>query len=400
MAQIIRITPEEELQAIHKETFINNVSSVTKVSDNSVLSGIIAGNAKTARKALKDIALSVSALFPDSATGVTLDQVASNIGISARLGAGQSSTYLRIIADPGTIYTQGTHTFTGSHGVVFDLDVASVTIGSKGYGYAKIRSQNTGLITNINPYTVTEVLPIPSGHTGTLNEYGAQYGRDAESDALFRKRIKEGPNVLAQKTLSYLEQAFITINSDVLRIVYEGVSLDGKVVLAIATQNGIDLTINELSTLLGSASGYFSITELAPIGTEAYGVVLKNIEYQGVDVDFRVELHDAGLLDDTVKEIQQKFGKLVDFRFWDSSVDKVEWEDLLNAVKTHPNVKYVPDVHFNPSSDVIISRNKLPRFQGFILRDLTGGILTNQSGTLDPIFYPSDENISLGVTVL
>jgi len=400
MGQIVRITPEEELQAIHKETFINNVPSVTKVSDNSVLSGIIAGNAKTGRKALKDIALAVSQIFPDTATGISLDQVAANIGVAARLGASQSSTFIRIIADNGTVYTQGVHTFTGNHGIVFDLDDASVTVGTKGYAYAKVRSQNTGLITNVNPYTITSSTPEPIGHIGIINEYAADYGRDAESDALLRKRIKEGPNVLAQKTLAYLEQAFITINSDILRVIYEGVGTDGKVILAIATQNGIDLTSNELSTLLADGSKYFAITELSPIGTEAFGVDIKNIEYQGVDVDFRVELYDVGQLDQTVKDIQQKFGKLVDFRFWDSSVDKVEWEDLLLAVKTHPNVKYVPDIQFNPSADVIIDKNKLPRFRGFVLRDLTGSILTNQAGTIDPVFYPNAEEVSLGVTVL
>jgi hypothetical protein len=399
---IIRLTTEAELQSVQKETIINKSTKITKVSDNSVLSGMAAGNAKVAKKAIKDIALAVSHLFPDSASGVTLDQVADNHGIAGRLGASQSSTYIRLIADNGTTYIQGTHTFKGASGVLFDLDEASVAVGTKGYIYAKVRSQATGQITNVNPYIINTVTPAPSGHVGVINEYAATGGRDIESDELFRRRIKEGQAQLSQKTLAYLEQAFMTINSDVLRIIFEGIDQSGKVVLAIVTQNGIDLTVNELATLLDQGSEYFALTEMLPVGNppEATAVILKNVEYQNIDLDFRWSLFDSGLLDATVKEIQVQFAKYVDFRFWDSSTDRVEWDDLLGIIKNTDNVKYVPDTLFTPSTDIIVDRNKLPRFRGFIARDLDGAVLVNQAGTIDPTFYPAEVNGSLAESVL
>lgn len=399
---IIRLTTESELQSIQKETMINKSTKITKVSDNSVLSGIAAANAKVAKKAIKDIALAVSHLFPDSASGVTLDQVANNHGIASRLGAGQSSTYIRIIADNGTIYTQGTHTFNGANGVTFDLDDASVTVGTKGYIYAKVRSQLTGAITNVDPYTVNIVNPEPSGHIGVINEFAASNGRDSESDELFRRRIKEGQVQLSQKTLAMLEQAFISINSDVLRVIFEGIDQSGKVILSIVTQNGIDLTVNELAILLDQGKEYFALTEMLPIGNppEATAIILKNIEYQTIDLDFRWSLFDNGLLDQTVIDIQVQFAKYVDFRFWDSSKDQVDWDTLIAIIKNTDNVKYVPDNFFTPNSDIIVDRNKLPRFRGFIARDLDGNIQVNQSGTIDPTFYPNDVNGSLEASVL
>jgi hypothetical protein len=399
---IVRLTSESELQSIQKETIINKTTKVTKISDNSVLSGIAAGNAKIGKKALKDIALAVSHLFPDTATGISLDQVADDHGISPRLGASQSSTYVRIIGDFGTIYTQGVHTFSGSNGVIFDLDEASVTIGSKGYIYAKVRSQSTGAITNVNPYIINTVNPTPSGHVGVINEYAATGGRDVEDDPTFRKRIKEGMNVLSQDTLAYLTQVFIKYNPDVLRVVFEGINQSGKVILGILTQNGIDLTANELQTLLEDTQEYYCLTEMSPIGypPESTAIELKNVEYYNIDIDFRVDLFDASILDETAIDIQIKFSKYVDFRFWNSATDKVEWDTLLGIVKNTDNVKYVPDTHFSPSVDIIIPNNEFPRFRGFIVRNLDGDILVNQSGTIDPVFYPNEIEESLQESVL
>lgn len=400
----IRLTSEVELQSIQKETIINRTTKVTKVSDNSVLAGVAAGNAKIAKKALKDIALAVSYLFPDSASGTALDQVADNHGIAGRLGSTQSSTYIRIIADPGTVYTQATHTFSGSNGIQFDLDDATVTIGSKGYEYAKVRSQTTGSNTNVDPYTINVVTPTPVGHIGCLNEYVATGGRDTESDQAFRKRIKEGQNLLSQRTLDYLSQAFIRVNPDILSVNFEGIDQSGKVVLAVVTQNGMDLTANELTTLLSGTQNYYALTELAPIGNppEATAIVLKNVEYEPIDLDFRWELFDLAKLTDTVKQVQIQLSKYVDFRFWSAATNRnrVEWDDILEIVKNVSNVKYVPDNFFNPNSDINIPANKLPRFRGFVARDLSGSVLVNQAGTIDPVFYPNEVNGSLVASVL
>lgn len=396
---MIRQTTETELEALHIETFINTTNKVTKVTDHSVMRGLIRGNVRTAKKALKDIMLAVSRLFPDLAYGTTLDQVADDRGIAPRFAAAQSSTFVRLVADPGTTYTQGVHTISDNKGNVFDLQ-GNLTIGSKGYGYVKVRSQQSGASVNVDPYTLINVTPEPSGHIGALNEYAATGGRDAEDDDTLRQRIKEGPDLLARGTLSYLAQAFMKINPNVLRVIYEGTNAQGKVVLGILTVNGIDLTTGELQTLLEQGGQYLSITELAPIGTQSYGVVLKNAEYYYIDVSMRLELFVGADFDAVAKDIQQKFAKYVDFRFWNSSVDRIDWISLIDIVRSTPDVKYVPDNHFVPNTTIRIPANQFPRFRGFVVSDLSGNIQVNQSGTIDPIFYPAEVDQSLTATVL
>lgn len=399
-SQILRLFTEKELEALHTETFFNESNSkVTKVSDHSVIKGLIRGNVRTAKKAIKDQALALSRLFIDTASGSSLDQVAQDHGIAPRFTAAQSSTYVRLIGEPGTIYQIGVNTLSDNKGNSFDLE-EDITIGSKGYEYVKVRSQQAGTFTNSDPYTIVNISPAPVGHAGVINEYAATGGRDAEDDDVFRQRIKEGPDILARGTLSYLTQAFMKVNSNVLRVIYEGCDQNGKVRLAILTVNGIDLTEDELGLILEQAGQYFSLTELAPIGTNSYGVQLKNAEYYYIDVDIRMELFVGANFTDVVKEIQQKFSKYVDFRFWNSYVDKVEWDDLLTIVKGVEGVRHVSDSYFSPRVDITIPANKFPRFRGFIARDLQGSIITNQSGTIDPIFYPNEVDESFQQTVL
>lgn len=398
MTKIARLTSENELQAVHAEVLINSTSLVTKISDNSVVAGMIAGNAKTGKKALKDIALAITHLFPDDASGIALDQVASDHGVAARLGSASSTTYVRLIADNGTIYLQGTHTVKGRQGIVFDLE-ENITIGTKGYGYVKVRSQTSGDITNVDAYTISTVTPVPSGHIGIVNEYGATGGRDSESDERLRQRIKEGPNILARSTIDYLTQAFITLDSDILRVTFEGISSAGKVVIGIITESGITLTQNELDILLTGIGPYLSLTEINPIGTQSYGVELKNIEYQPIDIEFRVELVDVGAVDAVAIDIQVGLAKYVDHRFWDPT-SSVEWTKLFEITKNTDGVKNLPATFFTPNNDVEVDVNKLPRFRGFIMRDLSGAILLNQAGTLDPIYYPNEVDESLVATVL
>ncbi len=396
---IIRLQTERELEALQIETFINTTDKVTKVTDESTLRGIIRGNVKVGKKALKDIALAVSHLFVDTAFDTALDEVAQNSGISPRFSATQSSTWVRFVADPGTIYQQGVHTVSDSKGNVFDLE-DDLTIGALGYDYVKVRSQQSGASTNVDSYTIVNVSPEPSGHIGVINEYAATGGRDIETDDVFRKRIKEGPDILARGTLSYLTQVFINFNPNVLRVVYDGVSVTGKVILSILTVNGIDLTDDELSTLLDQIGPYLSLTELNPIGTTSYGVELQNATYFPIDVTMRIELVTGADLATVVKSIQQNFSKKVDFRFWDSSLQTIDWIALLVIVKNTDGVKYAPDQYFTPNTDMTIPRNEFPRFRGFVVRDLDGNILINQSGTLQPIFYANQSDQAFVASII
>ena len=399
MSLNIHPSTSEERKKIFIETLLNKTSKVTKISDNGVLGGIAAGVSKVAGKAEKDIILAVSQLYPNSAFGEELDQIAENWGISPRFGASQSSTYLRLVGSVGTQYTKGMHTFRGNDGVSFELE-SSVNIPSAGYIYTKVKSLDSGIKTNVSSATIDKVSPVPTGHSFVVNEYQADGGRDFESDVLFRHRIKEGVNILSRGTIAMLEQSFMKINNNVLKIFYRGINASGKVVISIVTQNGVDLSANELDEILDRGSKYFSLTELKPFGSQSYGIVLENIAWQTLDISFRVELFSSFNPDDIRKEIQVKISKALDFRFFKSGEQKIEWDNLLQIVKSTRGVKYVPDQYFEPGIDVATDSTKLPRLRGFLMLDLDGGVISSLNGVLSPVFYPNIADFSVQQTLL
>lgn len=396
--QIIRPTSIESLKGLWVKIFLSRTDKVTKVTDGSVFNAIAYANSKLGQKALKDIALIQSRFFPDTAFGEALDQIAELMGISPRFGTLGSSTFQRIVADVGTTYLSATHTFKGSNGIIFDLE-SDITVGGDGFAYAKINSQSQGEDTNVEALTIDQVTPIPVGHTFTINEFKALGGRDIEDDDAFRQRIKDGINVLARPTLEYLEQVFLKFNTNVLRLYNYGTDGLGKIRIAVVSQDGSDFTPTELSDLIDAAKSWLALSELNPDGIGNVGITLSNIVWQSIDVSFRVELLQ-GFVPDTVRtNIQIRINKNLDYRFWVPG-QRVEADDLLEIVKQTEGVRYVPDEFFFPDADFFSDFDKLPRIRGFLMLDLNGNIISNGSGTLNPVFYPEVADFSFQATVL
>lgn len=374
-----------ELEQLWNEIFLNKTSKVSDISDNSVLSGVAYGVAKIAQKAQKDIAIIESHILPDSATGSDLDESATLFGIPSRKTATGSSTFVRIIADSGTQYLAVNNIFTSYNGIQFQLE-EDVTVGDLGYAYAKVRSIETGVRTNVDPNTVISVTPEPTGHIGVTNEYKAEYGADEENDELFRQRIKKHLNILSRNTVEYITQVFRNINQDILRVFNLGLNETGQRVISIATVNGQALTQTELDDLLSETQSFFSLSDLSRFG-KSVGIKLENVGYTLVDIDFRVQILDNYDTDSVRKQIQVNITKYLDFRNWKDG-QKVEWDDLLQIVKDTEGVRYVPDNVFSPSIDIQVTPNTLPRIRGFIMRDLSGNIISDSQGVLAPVFYP------------
>src|ERR1700744_5721149 len=166
----IRPSTSVERKLIFLEALLNGTDKVSKVSDGSVLSDIADGVSKISGKSEKDVILAVSQLFPDSAFDTQLDEVAANFGIAPRFGALGSSTYVRLTANPGTIYLANTNVPSSTDGITFQLS-NDVTIGDMGFAYAQVVSVSTGLNTNVNPLTISKISPQPSGHINIVNEY-------------------------------------------------------------------------------------------------------------------------------------------------------------------------------------------------------------------------------------
>ena len=393
---IVKPQTIEELKGMFIELLMNHTDKVTKVAPLSVLNGISYGTAKLGQRILKDVALVETHLFPDLAYGSYLDKVAENFGVSPRFSASESSTYVRVVGIPGTIYTAGLNSFSGTQGVPFDI-TETYEIPDVGFGYIKVRSQGKGERVNVASLSISKVTPEPAGHKYCVNEYAAYGGRENENDEDFRKRIKEGANVLAKGTLSTLEQVFNKINNNVLKCYFRGWNKSGQVVVQILTQNGIDLTASELNEILLKGKDYFSLTDLKPDGLNGYGIKLENVNWFPVDISARLKIENNVNADDVRKEIQLRLNKYFDYRYFNKP--KIEWDDLLGIMKATPGVSYVYDNYFFPQQDVVIPKNQIPRIRGFLMLNPDGSVITNSTNTLNPIFYPSTPDVSFQKTI-
>lgn len=394
---ITKITSVDELKQIFLEIFLNKTDKVSDVSDESVLNGIAYGCGKLAQRTLANQAVIEGHIFPDTAYGEYLDQLAVIRGVAPRFGAAVSSTYIRVVADEGTSYIAGTHQFTSTSGIVF-IPEESLTVGVNGYAYLKVRSLQSGLSANVDALSINKVSPIPQGHINCTNEYAATGGRDQEDDDLFRQRIKENINQLSRTTLSYLEQVFMKINNNVLRLFKGGIDSDGRLNLIVVSVNGQNFSENEFNEILSRSEEFLSLSELLRTSTN-YALKLNNVDWLTVDVEFRVDIDPAYDQDEVRKNIQIQMSKLFDYRFWKYG-DKVEWENMLFAAKNVEGVRYVPDTHFFPHSDINVPKYQLPRIRGFVLRDLDGNIIEDNGGVLSEFYYPNEIDESYSSSVL
>lgn len=399
MALNLRPQTSKERKALLTEVFLNNTDLVTKISPFSVMDATVSAISKTIGKAEKDIIVAVSQLFPDTAFGQQLDQVALNFGVAPRLAAIGSSGFVTLIGSVGTTYSASNTIFKAKNGIQFSL-ISDVTIGSTGFEYGSIQSTSTGSASNVDSLTITNVTPIPSGHSFVINEFATIGGRDTESDVVFRQRIKEGGNILGHSTLAAVEQRMILINPKVLRIHYDGVNQSGQTRISIATQNGQTLTTNELTQLRNGILPFLSLSDSQPYGSSFSGVELLNITYQPIDIQFRVQLQGGVNVDDVRRTIQQGMSSYLNLRTFDPTTQRVEWDNLLDIVKNNSGVKYVPDEFFTPHVDIYVDVHKLPRIRNFRMLDISGNVIQSFTNDFLPIYQQAIIDSSFVASVL
>lgn len=382
---ITKILTISQLKSLFLEILINKTDKLSDISDNSILNATAFGVGKIAQKAIKDIAIVESHIFPNSASGEYLDSAAELFGVSPRNETGsKSSTFIRVSASSGTQYLTNVHVFSSYNGTQFEV-VEDLVVGDQGYAYVKVRSISVGSDKNVDPNTVIFVSPQPAGHVACSNEYKAIGGEDIESDELFRLRISKHLNILSKSTIEYLTEVFRQFNSDILKVINLGNNENGQRQLAIVLQNGVELTELELDSLLQQSINFFPITDINIYG-EDIGIKLVNVIWEYIDMDFRVQVDSTYNTNDVRKQIQINLTKYLDFRFWEQG-RKVEWDDLLQIIKDTEGVKYVPDINFTPQVDINVEQTKLPRFRGFIMRDMSGNIILDNNNELYPLYY-------------
>lgn len=388
---ITRPTTIEELKDMFSEMFLANTSLITKITAGSAMNATAYGVAKLSQKILKDVGILESQLFPDSAYGTYLDDLSLREGVPARFGALEGTTYIRLVAPAGTFYDKTIVQFTGKHGVIYELD-DNVTVSALGFDYGKVRATTTGETTNVEPLSINRIINPPVGHQYVINEYRAQNGQDTENDELFRKRIKEGANILSTGTLAKYEQVFIKLNPRVLNIYFGGINLSGQYIIYMSSVNGVDFSAGEFLTMLTNANDFFSMTE------QVAGIELRNINWYPVDISMRLELDGTVAADDVRIAMQIAMQKYLDWRFWEFG-QKVEWDDLLEISKQTLGVRRVLDNYFVPHVDLLPATFELPRVRSFTIYDTAGAILSNVAGTLNPAYFPNQPQFVLQQTL-
>ena len=394
---ITKIVPVSDLKQMFLEILLNKTNKVSDISDDSVLNGIAYGCAKVGQRLLVNQGIVEGHLFPDTAYGQYLDNIASIRGVSPRFGACGSTTYVRVIAEPGTSYIMGVQKFTSTSGVTFELE-ESKTVDENGFAYIKVKSTQVGTSTNVDPVSINKVSPKPNGHISVTNEYAATGGMDAESDALFRQRIKNSVNALSRGTIAFIEQVLMKINPRVLRVFKGGITSNGKMNLIICSTNGASFSQNEFDLMISRSEEYLSLYDILR-EVSGYALNLVNVDWQYVDVSFRVELDPSYDVDVVRKNIQIQMNKLFDYRFWNQG-DRIEWDDLLQVAKNTEGVRYIPDNYFYPQSDINVPSNKLPRIRGFIMYDLNGNIIESNNGLISDVYYPNSPDIDFQSSVV
>lgn len=415
---ITQITPIDELRQIWIEIFLNKTDKISDVSAESVLNAIAYADSKMAQKIMVNQAVIEGHIFPDTAAGEYLDALAQLRGVAPRFKAAPSTTYVRVIGNPGTFYEAGS-VFASNTGLTF-TSMEDVTIGAKDssgqvvdnsrIAYIQVRCTKDGADTNISPLSITRVTPTPTGHQSCTNEYQATGGRDEEDDETFRIRIKESINQLATGTLSQLEQVLMKINPRVLRVLKGGLGVsdttgsaaESRINLTVVSVNGQDFTQSEFDEMYSKAEEFLCLTDLLRVsisGARYPAINLRNVNWLYVNIDFRVDIDPAYNVDTVRTQIQLQLNKLFDYRFWNPG-DKVEWDDMLYAVKNVEGVRYVPDTHFNPNYDINVPEYSLPRVRSFIMRDLDGNVIVDNNGVLSEVFYPNVEDSNYQATVL
>lgn len=379
-----RILTTTKIKQFLIESLLNKTDKISKISDNSIVNGVCYGLAKLHQKSQKDSAVIESELFPEVASEIDLDIVALRSGTLARLGPTESTTYMRVAATPGTIYSAEQNVFVSSDGLRFKASKDWV-IGSSGYEYVNVKCLSQGSNTNVLPNTINKILAPPTGHIFCTNEFISLGGRDSEDDLSLRTRIQKSANYLSTDTLSRISQLLIEINRRILSVKKVGRTYKGVIQLSVITQNGENLSVEEKSEIYSKLPDLLSLTSLEIKRERDLKIEIVDIDYTYVDVDFRVDIQQSYDLSTYITEIQISLSKYLDWRFWDRD-KKVEWDTLFLLIKNHQATKYLPDQYFTPNADISVRSNSLPRLRGFIIRNLSGEIISS-SDTIKPVYY-------------
>lgn len=388
-----KVSSITELKNIIIEILLGKTNKLSKVSAGSIFNAVAYGIAKIGQKALREIAIVESQLFPEYAVGDTLDVVAKRYGIFSRLGASQSSCYIYLFAEPGTIYDENCK-FISNDGITFTLN-EKIVIDENKYAYALATSKESGEKTNVSALSITSCINAPEGHQFCTNTFAANGGRDIESDDEFRDRIENVTNSISTKTLEYLSQVALNFNSNILKFVHLGTHL-GRTLLGVYTQSGALLSDSELTNLAIQLKEYFALSDISENLEQR--VEFTNVDYTPIDLSMKISyMENLYSVDQIYSSIQKKIMSYVDYRYINTEKN-ITWIELYELIKNTEgivNVNYGDFFINGGKNDIQINKALLPRFRQMLIYNLDGeSLLDTNAISFMPFIYPVYKNIN------
>lgn len=212
------LKPQDVILDEIKAYQLANISPSLDVSDDSVI-GQINGIMSSKLAELWEVAAAVySSQYPDSATGVPLDNVGSLSGAD-RLEATKSAVTVTVTGTPATVLPVGRIMSTDPAGDRFTL-TAEVTIPGGGSIDGVFEAEEFGPI-RANAGTLTVIETPVSGWASGTNALDAELGRDVETDEAFRLRRELTLAAPASATVEAIRAQVLEVDNVTTCSVYE-----------------------------------------------------------------------------------------------------------------------------------------------------------------------------------
>lgn len=362
---IVETKTIEQLKNEFNICFRNNCGDkVTKFSDLSVINGFSFALSKIVQKVIKSAAQIESKLFPESANGTALDDIASRQGIPARRAKSKSSVVLLFKASEGTTYPINTQVKTAS-GIIVSTQ-SELVINSNGYGYVLAESTTYGIEANVLANTlVTLVATAPVGHTSVTNPMRAIGGADEESDYTFRNRLINGEHILSRNTEAFYEALIINSNSNVMRINMSGLDIVNKSFEVVLVKNSLaDFTNEEIDAIKEDI-----IDNLPMSDRNLVKLNVSSINYEAIDLFIPLRLTAGYTLANVLRDIQINLATYLDLTRWDFG-KTVSWADMYEIIRHTEGVYEIIDTFYSPKKDVLVGSNSLPRIRQVTIKNV------------------------------
>lgn len=363
-------TPNEILKDLSGD-FISEQSKVTYLGQESVVRGMLSAVKNVLFELWNDLLQQKRKIFLDTSQSSDLDALGTKKGLT-RLTATKSSCVLLFNGTTGTVIVSGTvikSIISGEQFTTLSQIILGVTntlagdVISNSIGNAVIaESVNTGKKTRVGVNELTQFVTPISGVTVT-NLVPSVGGDDAESDAVFRDRIKNYIKTLNQGTSDFYSAQAKNYDSTIYKVLVKADPANMGVKLYFLKNSFASYTALELQTI--AASVYAN--QRACNNVKCLNAVLKSIsivfDYEG----------DGTTSQSTVfSSAASGIANYIETKVSYAAV--IYYNDILNIILDTTGIKKLNLKSLlinNYQADIICAETEVPRFTYLKTTDTT-----------------------------